>query len=124
MLIRSFHAATITAALFALGSLQATAADQPTPLHVETHIIALDHQVQTASNSADHEAVAQRFEDEAAQLDQQAAELERLASQYRGALSSHKWGSNSTALGLALRQAHQERQGRRCGSPRDGAPSA
>lgn len=98
MLTRSCHAAAIMAALFALGPLHANAADQPTPLHVETHIIVLEHQVETATTSADHEAVAQSFVDEAAQLEKQAAEHEHLAAQYRKAPSNPKWNNNATAL--------------------------
>jgi hypothetical protein len=98
MSTRSINAAVVTTVLVALGSLSASAADQPMPMHSETHVVAIEHQVETAKTQADHEAVAQRFEEEAAQFEKQAAEHERLAAQYRKAPGNPKWNNNSTAL--------------------------
>lgn len=69
-----------TAVLFALASLSATA--QPPPAK-ETHEVAIDQQVEVAQSMADHEAVAQGFDAEAAQFEKQAAHYERLAKHYR-----------------------------------------
>ena len=76
MLKRYLHAATVTAALLALASL-GTAAEEK-PMHtMEHHDVTITHLVETAQTKADHEAVAKRFEEEAAQFDKKAAEHQR-----------------------------------------------
>ena len=81
MLMRYLHAATVTAALLGLASLS-TAADEK-PMHtMEHHDVTITHLVETAQTKADHEAIAKRFEEEAAQYDKQAAQHQRLADHY------------------------------------------
>jgi hypothetical protein len=70
------------AAMFALASL-GLAAHEPAPVE-ETHEIAIDQQVEIAQSMAAHEAVAQRFDTEAARFEKQATEYERAAKVYRG----------------------------------------
>ena len=70
-----------TATLFALICLSVHA--QASPPVAETHEVPIDQQVEVAQSMADHEAVAQRFDAEAARLEKQAAEYERLAKVYR-----------------------------------------
>lgn len=83
--------ATLTAALLAAGALSnAVAAESPD--------VSLEHQVEMAQTQADHQAVAKRFEDEAAQLEKQAGEHERLAKRYRGGIGV---GPKTNAASLA-----------------------
>lgn len=92
---------TITlAALFVLGAMQTYAADQPTLPRVDTHVVALEHHVEIANNSGGYEAVAKRFEGEAAQFDVQAAEHVRLAALYRWAQGNPKGGSDFASLAI------------------------
>jgi len=82
MLMRYLHAATVTAALLALASLSTAAEEKPMPMQMEQHDITIVHMVETAQTKADHEAVAKRLEEEAAQFDKKAAEHKRLADHY------------------------------------------
>lgn len=79
MLTRYVPAAAM---FFVLTSLSA-AAQAPPPPAKEAHEVAIDQQVEVAQSMADHEAVAQGFEAEAARFVKQAAEYERLAKHYR-----------------------------------------
>lgn len=82
MLTRSLHAALLAAALLAVPPLGSTAEETPAQTMEHQHDVTILHLVETAQTSADHEAIAKRFEDEATQLDKQAAQHERLAKQY------------------------------------------
>ena len=73
--------ATVTAALLALASLSATAEEKPTPA-VGKDDVTITQLVETAQTKADHETIAKRLEEEAAQFDKRAAEHERLAKLY------------------------------------------
>lgn len=93
-----FMAATATA-LFALASHTALAQQEPAhPPPVETHELTIDRQVEIARSMADHEAIALRLEDEAAQFERQATEHEQLAKHYRRASST---GPKTNAANLA-----------------------
>lgn len=86
----SFMAAAATA-LFAIGSHTALAQQQPAhPPPVETHELTIDRQVEIAQSMADHEAVAQRLEEEAAQFERQATEHEQLCKHYRSSMAGTK----------------------------------
>lgn len=89
------HAATLTGTLVAFTAFNAAAQETPTP--VEHHAVTILHLVETAQTAADHEAVAKRFDEEAAQFDQQAVHHEGLAKRYRsgGGVGPH---ANSAAL--------------------------
>lgn len=73
------------------------AADEPPA--TEVHEITIDRQVEIAQSMADHEAVAQRFEEEAAQFEKQAARHERLSKHYRSGLGA---GPKGNPASLAL----------------------
>lgn len=97
MLMRFLHTATVAAALLALASL-GTAAEEM-PMHtMEHHDVTITHLVETAQTKADHEAVAKRFEEEAAQFDKKAAEHQRLADQYHKGMGV---GPKTNAASLA-----------------------
>ncbi len=98
MLIRYRHASTSSAALFVLVSFGVLAQEPPAhPTPVETHQLTIDRQVEIAQSMADHEAVAQRFDQEAAQFERQAAQHERLAEHYKRGLTVAPRG-NYTSL--------------------------
>lgn len=78
MLTRYVSAAT--AVLFALAFVSLAA--QPAP-EKDTHEITSNQQIKLDQPIVDHEAIAQRFEAMAVQLEKQAAEHERLAKYYR-----------------------------------------
>ena len=80
MSTRAAQTVAIAAAVIAAASLSATAQDTT---HVETHHVAVEHQVAAAATDAEHEAAAQRFEEEATDFDKQAAEHEKMGPQYR-----------------------------------------
>ncbi len=82
MLNQHFRLSVLTLALFASGSLSSAVADtaMATAGHVE---VTMSEQLAKASTPADHKAMAQRFDEEASQLDKQAAEHEQLATQYK-----------------------------------------
>lgn len=82
MSTRSLTLAAVGTVLLALGASPYAAAQE----HAESSGMSIDHQVEMAKTKADHEAVAKRFEDEAAQLEKQAGEHERLARRYRGGI--------------------------------------
>ena len=97
MLARNlFHAAAVTGAFFAFAAFNASA--QQTPAPVEHHDVTILHLVETAQTSADHEVVAKRFDEEAAQFDQQAVHHEGLAKRYR---SGGGVGPRANAAALA-----------------------
>ena len=83
--------AAATAALFALASQTAFAQQEPAhPSPVETHELTIDRQVEIAQSMADHEAIAQRLEEEAAQFERQATEHEQLCKHYRSSMAGTK----------------------------------
>lgn len=84
MLTRSIKAATAMAALLALATFGATAQEKDKPMHehMMDHDVTITHQVETAKTAADHEAIAKRFDAEAAEFEQQAARHEDLAKHY------------------------------------------
>jgi hypothetical protein len=85
MFTRYLLAAVAAVALSAFGgSSRAIAADQR--MAMQNQEISTEHQLEMAKTAADHEAIAKRFEDEAAQLEKQATEHERLAKRYRGGM--------------------------------------
>jgi len=94
MKMHRFHLAALGAALLALAALGAAAQEKeqqkepsmPMHEHRMQHDVTILHLVETAQTAADHEAVAKRFEAEAANFDQQAQHHERLAKRYRGGL--------------------------------------
>lgn len=96
MLMRYLHAATVTAALLALASFSAAADEKP--MHTEHHDITIVHMVETAQTKADHEAIAKRFEEEAAQFDEKAAQHQRLADHYHNGVGV---GPKANAASLA-----------------------
>jgi hypothetical protein len=89
--MRHFRFAALSAALLAFGTLGAEAQEKELPKepsmpvheHRIQHDVTVLHLVETAQTAADHEAVAKRFEAEAAEFDKQAQEHERLAKRYR-----------------------------------------
>ena len=99
MLIRYRHASASSATLLVLVSVVVLAQEPPArPTPVETHELTIDRQVEIAQSIADHEAVAQRFDQEAAQFDRQAAEHERLAEHYKRGLG---FGPKENSASLA-----------------------
>jgi len=76
----SIAAATLT--LLGLASMSSLA-DEKGMQHMS-----IDHQAAMAHTQADHEALAKRFDEEAAKLDKQAGEHERLAKQYRSGVGA------------------------------------
>lgn len=93
MLMRYLHAATVTAALLALASLSTAAEEKPMQMQMEQHDITIVHMVETAQTKADHEAIAKRFEEEAAEFDKQAAEHQRLADHYHKGMGAGPKGN-------------------------------
>jgi len=84
------YAAT-TAALLALASQGTLAQQEPVhPPPTETHELTIDRQVEIAQSMADHEAIAQRLEDEAAQFERHATQHEQLCKHYRDNPSAPK----------------------------------
>lgn len=83
MQTRAFYLTTAAAAVFGLASIVSAADNKPmhTPEH---HDVTITHLVGTAKTARDHDAIAERFDQEAAQLDEQASHHEKLAKQYRG----------------------------------------
>ena len=98
MTTHHFRLAALSAALLALGTLGAVAQDKEQPKeqpkeqsmpvheHRMQHDVTILHLVETAQTTADHEAVAKRFEEEAAKFDKDAAHHERLGKHYRKGL--------------------------------------
>lgn len=81
-------------AIVSTGGVAAENATETKPPAAEVHELTLDNQVELARSMADHEAVARRFEEEAADFDNKAAEHERLAKSYRsGAGLGHVGGA-------------------------------
>lgn len=96
MLIRELSVTAALAVLLAV--LPDVAGAQELPAPKEVHEVAIDQQVEIARSMAEHEAVAQRFDEEAARFDRQATEHERLAQQYRsGKVNVPKQYSESLA---------------------------
>jgi hypothetical protein len=81
MSIRSTYITTTAAVLLAAASLGAAADDKP--MHKMGHDAMMSHMVETAKTAQDHEAIALRFDSEAAEFDEKAAQHEALAKQYR-----------------------------------------
>lgn len=106
MLTRYRHAVIAAAALLALASLSPAAEEQPAhPTHVETHQTTIDRLVEIAQSMADHEAVAQRFDQEAAQFDTQAAEHERLATLYGSGLGTRHMVNHCDRIAQNLKES-------------------
>lgn len=106
MFMLSRHAAIAAVALLGAASL-GIAADNP-PMHMmDHHDVTILHLVETATTTADHEAVAKRFEEEATQFDKQAAEHEQLAAQYRN--HPNPWANKSAGVNTTEMAAHCER---------------
>lgn len=82
MFTRSIVVTTATALLLGVASI--SYAEDAKPMHKmeHQHDITITHMVETAQTAKDHEAIAKRFDQEAANLDQQAAHHETLAKQY------------------------------------------
>jgi len=95
MFTRYLPVATAAAAMLALASVSSAADEKATD---PMHHVNIDQQVEMAQTQADHEAVAKRLEDEAAELDKQADEHERLAKRYRAGLGV---GPKTNAASLA-----------------------
>jgi len=109
MLTRYSHAVIAAGALLALASLSPAAEEQPAhPAHVETHQVTIDRQVEIAQSMADHEAVAERFDQEAAQFDEQAAEHERLAKLYRSGLGTGHMADHCDRIAQNLKASAKE----------------
>lgn len=81
MLTRTVHTASLVTAILAVASFPAAAQDTTTD--VETHHIAITHHVTPAETEAEHQAVAQRLENQALDFEKQAVEHEQLAKEYR-----------------------------------------
>ena len=96
--MRIHYFATAAAAAAALAFAGVCASAEPHPAGTETHEIPIDQQVEIAQSMADHEAVAQRFDAEAAQFEKHAAEHERLAKHYRSGLGA---GPKADAVSMA-----------------------
>jgi hypothetical protein len=96
MFTRNLPIATTAAALLALASLSFAAEEEKDETH-HMHVT-IDHQVETAKTAADHEAIAKRFEDEAADLEKQVGEHERLAKRYHSGIGV---GPKTNAASLA-----------------------
>ena len=108
MTTRPFKTAALSAALLALGTFGAVAQDKQQPKdqqpeqsmpmheHVMQHDVTIVHMVETAQTAADHEAVAKRFEAEAAELDKQAQYHERLAKHYHAGMGAGPKGNAQT----------------------------
>ena len=97
MFRHSLHAMTLTAALLGVASVGTAAEEKPMPAMEHQHDITILHLVETAQTSKDHEAVAKRFDEEAAEFDKDAAHHEQLAKQYRHGIGAGPKG-NSAAL--------------------------
>lgn len=93
---RRLRVAALTAGLLAFSSLS-LAAEQDR-VNTEPHQTTIDNLVEIAQSMADHEVIAQRFDEEAAQLDTQAAQHERLARHYK---SGFGVGPKGNAASLA-----------------------
>lgn len=106
MFKHSRRAALAAVALLGAASLGIAADNPPMPM-MEHHDVTIRHLVETAKTSADHEAVAKRFEEEAAQFDKQAAEHEQLAAQYRA--HPNPWANKSAGVNTPVMAAHCER---------------
>ena len=103
-----------SAAMLSLALSAATIAAEPHPPLTETHQVPIEQQVEIAQSMADHEQVAQRFDEEADELDRKAAAHERLTQSYRrGAGGGPKADTTSLAkhceaLARSLRAAANE----------------
>jgi len=87
MSTRSLTLAALSAALLAIAGFSGAVAQESKPhMHMDSPGASIDHMVEMAKTKADHEAIAKRFDDEAADLDKQAAEHEKLARRYRGGM--------------------------------------
>ena len=95
MFIRYLSIAAATLTLLGLTYVSAVADEKPAQL---TQQVSIDNQAAMARTQGDHEAIATRFESEAADLDKQAAEHERLAKQYRSGVGV---GPKANAASLA-----------------------
>lgn len=98
MFTRHLHAAILAAALFAVAPLGSAEEVKPAQTMEHQHDVTILHLVETAQTSADHEAIATRLEEEAAQLDKQATQHERLATHYR---MGHGVPPKGNSVGLA-----------------------
>ena len=98
MFTRNFSIAAAALTLLGLASMSAVADEKATQQVQQMQQVTIDQQAATARTRADHEAVAKRFEDEAADLDKQAGKHERLAKQYHSGVGV---GPKTNALSLA-----------------------
>lgn len=85
MFTRYLLAATVALALFTVSGFSPVIANDQ-KMQMQNPETSIEHQLEMAKTAADHEAIAKRFEDEAAQLEKQAGEHERLAKRYRGGM--------------------------------------
>ena len=106
MLTRFIFVTTAAAVLLGIASIGNAAEDQSLHAMEHQHDVTILHMVETAQNAKDHEAIAQRLDDQAAQFEKQAAEHEKLAAHYRKALSNPKWNHNSSNDNSAVLAAH------------------
>jgi len=94
VLTRKVPVAAFAAVLLAFVS--ATAAAEQTPTHDMRHM-PIDEQVQMAHSRQEHDAVAERLEQQASEFEKRAGEHERLAKLYRGGLGGPKKNGGTLA---------------------------
>lgn len=85
MSARSTVLVAAAAALLAIGSSRVASADE-TKMNMDHNPPSIDRMVETAHSKADHEAIAQRFDEEAERLEQLASTHETLAKRYRSGM--------------------------------------
>jgi len=71
-------------------------ADKPMPMHHQ-HDVTIVQLVETAKTRADHEAIARRFDEQAAQFDKDADHHAKLAKNYHAGLGNPKVNTASLA---------------------------
>ena len=91
-------AVALGTALLAIGGLTVAADDSTVHMHAHAEIpaAALDHMVEMAKTSADHEKIAMSFEDEATALEKQAAHHEKLTQRYRSGVGAGPKGDTES----------------------------
>lgn len=97
MSARALVIAGAAVALVSLAGFTKVRADEP-KTHMEHHEVTIDHMVEVAHTPADHEAIAKRFEEEAADLDKLASTHETLAKRYHAGSGA---GPKTNTAGLA-----------------------
>ena len=89
VLTRKLPVTVLAAVLLAMAS--ASQGAEQTPMHDMGHM-PIDQQVEMAHTQQEHDAVAERLEQEASELEKRAGEHERLAKLYRGGFGGPKNG--------------------------------